>query len=350
MRIPHKPSTAKCTLSMYIAFLLSEPKSANCQRLSEVIEISHDSANRFLLRENYTPADLFNEVKPHIRLENGSLSVDDTVIDKPYANLEKWDLLGWFWSGKHKRPVKGLNLITLYYTDPAGKQVPVNYRIYNKSEGKTKNDYFLEMLDEVIAWGLRPAWVPGDSWYSALNNLTAIRNYAIGFMFAIENNRLVAIEGGKSCQVRTMEIPENGQSAYLKGFGEVVIFRTIFKNEYRYYVMFKAKQEDCKRLILSDFISVHDCHWNIERYHRTVKQVCNIESFQVRTSICIQNHIFSALAAFVQLEFMRTEEHIDNWYRLRRDLFNEVMSKFIQSREIPDGVPFITPLLTSVNA
>ena len=27
----------------------------------------------------------------------------------------------------------------------------VNYRIYDKSEGKTKNDYFREMLIEVLA-------------------------------------------------------------------------------------------------------------------------------------------------------------------------------------------------------
>ena len=29
--------------------------------------------------------------------------------------------------------------------------MPVNYRIYDKSEGKTKNDYFREMLIEVLA-------------------------------------------------------------------------------------------------------------------------------------------------------------------------------------------------------
>ena len=29
----------------------------------------------------------------------------------------------------------------------------VNYRVYDKSEGKTKNDYFREMLIEVLAWG-----------------------------------------------------------------------------------------------------------------------------------------------------------------------------------------------------
>jgi hypothetical protein len=61
-------------------------------------------------------------------------------------------LVGHFWSGKHHRSVKGINLITLYYTDIKGHHLPVNYRIYNKLDNKTKNDYFLDMLDEVILW------------------------------------------------------------------------------------------------------------------------------------------------------------------------------------------------------
>ena len=74
MRIPTKMSTAKCDLSLYILFILGEPKFPNCQRLSEVMPISHDGANRFLLREDYAPADLFNEIKGRIVLENGALS------------------------------------------------------------------------------------------------------------------------------------------------------------------------------------------------------------------------------------------------------------------------------------
>ncbi len=37
MRTLTKPSTANCTLSMYIAFLLSEPKNATCTRLSDIL-------------------------------------------------------------------------------------------------------------------------------------------------------------------------------------------------------------------------------------------------------------------------------------------------------------------------
>jgi len=54
----------------------------------------------------------------------------------------------------------------LYYTDIQGKHHPLNFRVVDKAEGKTKNDYFQYMLTEVLTWGLEPAFVTGDSWYS----------------------------------------------------------------------------------------------------------------------------------------------------------------------------------------
>jgi len=51
----------------------------------------------------------------------------------------------------------------LYYTDFKGKSIPVNYRIYNKQENKTKNDYLREMITEVLSWGLKPTYVTTDA-------------------------------------------------------------------------------------------------------------------------------------------------------------------------------------------
>ena len=64
MRTISKPSTAKCTLEHYTAFLLAEAQSAGCVRLSEVSagEFAHDAATRFLSREEFSPKDLFEEV------------------------------------------------------------------------------------------------------------------------------------------------------------------------------------------------------------------------------------------------------------------------------------------------
>lgn len=77
MRILTKTSTARCNLDMYTSYLLSEPDYTSCSRLSAIMHnISHDSVNRFLERENYTPVDLFNAIKNEIAFEQGILSID----------------------------------------------------------------------------------------------------------------------------------------------------------------------------------------------------------------------------------------------------------------------------------
>ncbi len=58
---------------MYIGYLLSTPKSPSGCHLSEVMGIPHDSVNRFLQRETYSPQDLFNEVKTGLNLKGGVL-------------------------------------------------------------------------------------------------------------------------------------------------------------------------------------------------------------------------------------------------------------------------------------
>jgi hypothetical protein len=183
MRTLSKPSTAKCTLEHSTAFLLAESQSAGCVRLSEVSdgEFAHDAANRFLNREEFSPRDLFEELRPLIELEGGILSVDDTVLDKPYSQEGKTELVGYFWSGLHGKAVKGINLVTLFHADEKGVRVPVNFRVVDKAQGKTKNDLFREMVEEVLAWGLAPAIVTADSWYSGVENLRFLRDQGLKF-------------------------------------------------------------------------------------------------------------------------------------------------------------------------
>ena len=330
MRERSKPSTAKCTCSLYILFLLAEPKYVSCVRLAEVIGgVSHDSVNRFLLRENYSPRDLFEEVKDHLILDGGIASGDDSVLDKPYRDPERTDLMGYFWSGKHKRTVKGINLITLYYTDITGTSYPVNFRIYDKREGKTKNEYFRDMVAEVKSWGLKLAWVTGDSWYSGIENLKFLRNEKVGFLFGIADNRQVSIERGTQVQVQTLTVPESGLVVYLKEFGWVKVFCQSFKNEVRYYILYRPDETDLRQLNRQDFRQIHDSHWQIESFHRVIKQVCNIERFQVRTESAIRTHFFCALQAFCKLQTMRVEGLIDNLYQVSRQLFVPVIRQFI---------------------
>ncbi len=87
MRETSKPSTAQCNLEHYTLFLLSEPKHGGCSRLAEILgDVSHDSVNRFLLRERYEPKDLFAIVKEII---NGS--PDKEVIS--FCYIRKYNIV-----------------------------------------------------------------------------------------------------------------------------------------------------------------------------------------------------------------------------------------------------------------
>jgi hypothetical protein len=45
--------------------------------------------------------------------DGGLLILDDTTLDKPYAN--EIEHVTWHWSGKHNDVVKGINLLTLLW-------------------------------------------------------------------------------------------------------------------------------------------------------------------------------------------------------------------------------------------
>ena len=246
MRTLTKPSTALCTLEHYTAFLLAEAQSAGCVRLSEVSggEFAHDAANRFLNREEFGPGDLFEEMRPLIVLEGGALSVDDTVLDKPHSQEGKTELVGYFWSGLHGRAVKGVNLVTLFYGEIGGMRVPVNFRVVDKAEGKTKNDLFQEMVSEVLGWGLAPAIVTADSWYSGVENLRFLRDQGLSFMIALEKNRTVSEHQGEHVRVENVALPESGKAMYLRHFGWVSVFRTVDKNaDVRHYAVFNPRKK-----------------------------------------------------------------------------------------------------------
>ncbi len=283
--------------------------------------MSHDSVNRFLLREQYEPKDLFDELKLFINFKGGTLSGDDSIIDKPYSDPKLTKLIGYYWSGKHHKTVKGICLITLYYTDGEGKSLPINYRLYDKEENKTKNDYLREMISEVLKWVVEPKYITTDAWYASKENLKFFKDKKLGFLVGVAKNRLCSINGEKNTHISKLQIPDEGLIVHLKNFGEVKVFCKNFKNEEsRYYIMYSEKKEELLVFNREDFKKLNLIHWGIECYHRAIKQVCGIERFMVRTSEAIKTHFFSAIRAFTQLELMRSEKLINSWYEIQRNL------------------------------
>ena len=142
-------SQAKVQPEDYVQFLLASPLQYTCTEAARVqpqqgAPPAHDSFTRLLTRLEPDPETLWTEARPQIRLAEGILVLDDSTLDKPYA--WKMDLVGWHWSGKHHRVVKGINLLTLVWTD-GDRHVPCDYDVYDKAhDGQSKNDLFAKQL------------------------------------------------------------------------------------------------------------------------------------------------------------------------------------------------------------
>jgi hypothetical protein len=53
------------------------------------------------------------------------------------------------------------------------------------------------------------------------------------------------------------------------------------KDQPRHYAVHLPDSEPLAAFDRKAFRRWHDQHWHIEQYHRTVKQVCHIEHFQI---------------------------------------------------------------------
>src|SRR5262249_26228086 len=99
------------------------------------------------------PETLWLEARSQVRLQEGVLVLDDTVLDKPHAR--HIDLVGRHWSGKHKKVVQGIDLVSLVWTD-GDRIVPCDYRVYHDAKPATKTAHCRAMVHVAHARGLKP--------------------------------------------------------------------------------------------------------------------------------------------------------------------------------------------------
>src|SRR5436305_1290595 len=121
----------RCTASDYIDFLLATPRVVSATEAARVQpdrphKPAHDAFTRLLHRLEPDPQELWREVGPLVPRRGGLLILDDSVLDKPYAR--HMGLVGRFWSGKHKRIVKGIDLVTLLWIDGDGLWPSIYHR------------------------------------------------------------------------------------------------------------------------------------------------------------------------------------------------------------------------------
>ena len=284
----------------YINFVIATPRQITATEAERVQPESqnapaHDAFTRLLTRLEPDAETLWRDSKTQVDLSDGLLVVDDSTLDKPYSARN--DLVYRHYSGKHGAVVSGINLITLLWTD-GDRAVPCDYRIFDKdTDRKTKNDHFSEMIMKAYERGFSPKMVCFDSWYSSLDNLKLVRGLGWHFLTRLKSNRQVNPQGKGLKAVSEIEIDESGLIVWLKGFGEIKVFRLIDRNgNAQHWATNKIEMSDLERVKYASF------SWQIEQFHRGIKQFCLIERAQCRRRRPWQNHSNLCLRAFLRIE------------------------------------------------
>jgi len=285
----------------YIDFLIATPKVCSATEAARVqpegsTGPAHDAFTRLLHRLEPDAAVLWRETAGQVERHRGVLVIDDSTLDKPYA--EKIALVQRHWSGQHHTVVGGINRITLLWTE-GDRHVPVDYRVYDKAgDDLTKNDHFQALIETAHARGFRPERVVFDSWYGSLENLKRLRGVGWTWLTRLKANRLVNPDRSGLRPVARVETDHQGVVVHLKGYGLIRLFSIVAPDGDReYWATNDLKMAALARVRFAGYA------WAIEHYHRGIKQFCGVERAQVRAARAQRNHIGLALRAFLRLEW-----------------------------------------------
>lgn len=339
----------KVLLDLYSDYLLSSFSLATATGLASMVDnaYSHDQITRFLGQERYEQKQYWRVIKPVVRQverDDAAVLVDDTLEEKPYS--DESELVTYHYDHSQGRSVKGINIVNFVYqvTTPKGEEIsiPVSYEVVTKSEifqdpktGKykrrsqlSKNELVrqrLKILSQINQ--LRFKYVINDIWFSSKENMTWIKQELHKeFVMAVKDNRLVALSEQDKQQGRFVTLadldlrPGQCRLVYLKGVSfPVIVAKQVFINQDGSTGTLYLVSSDTS-LTYTQVTTIYQKRWNVELFHKSLKQNAALERSPTKTIRAQCNHIFAAMVAVIKLECLKLT-YQTNHFALKAKLY-----------------------------
>lgn len=311
-------SRSLCSKDLYCTFLRVTSQRYSALSLSEVspVEVSHDSISRWLEEKKCQPKDIWQEVRNQVLETKGVLIADDTILNK--SRSEKIELVRWQYSGTEHDIVRGIGMLNLLWVNEEDEVCPVDVRIYEpKEDGKTKNDHFRELLQRAKRKGVNPTAVIADSWYSSLDNLKCVRDIGWNWVMGLRKNRSV----NRKEKLENLLIPDEGVRIHLRGYGWINVFRFVATNGRTDYIgtnIESPTREHIKTLVRK--------RWEIEVFHRELKQTCGLEHCQSRTGRAQRNHIVLSVLTWIKSANVRRRDDL-SFYQQQWNVIKQAITR-----------------------
>lgn len=326
------------TKEQYIEFIISTPVNYTATHLAaHISDLSHDSVSDFLRNERITPKSVWEAAKTLINdIPESYLIVDDSVQEKPHA--QAIELVDYHYSGNKHDVVRGIDIVNLVHSSGDGNYFPIDYRIYARSYDKqTKNDHFLAMLKSAFeVRNIQAKYVLFDSWYARIDNLKYIHNQGRFFVTTLKVNRLVSLSPDTGyIHLETIDwTPDRrrfGVRIKLKDIPFYMqLFKVVAKNGDIAWLITNERVEE----ITTDIIrGRNDVRWDIECFHRELKQLTGIEKCQAQRAWSQRNHIACCYHAWIALK-VYADKCKKSLYRVHSELLSNYLTAELKNPRI----------------
>jgi IS4 transposase len=330
-------------LDLYSDYLISSFGQTTATGLAALLDgtVSHDRVQRFLAGTQRTSAELWHVVKPHVRAiqsDDGVLIIDDSIAEKPYTDEN--DIVCWHYDHAKDCAVKGINFLTALYHSQA-VSLPVGFVIVAKTEhyldkkdGKpkrrspvSKNEHYQNLAQQAVTNQIPFKYVLNDVWYASADNMMFIKHTLHKeFIMPLKANRKVALsladkQHGHYARVDTLELePKAVQEVYLEGVDfPMVLIKQVFVNDDGSIGIQYLVTSDTT-LSYDDLTTLYRKRWNVEPYHKSLKQNASLEKSPTQTVRTQTNHFFAAVCGYIKLELLKGTTHL-NHFALKSKLY-----------------------------
>ena len=257
--------------------------------------------------------------------EEGVLIVDDSISEKPYTDEN--EIICWHYDHTTGRTLKGINFDSALYHH-AGLSLPVDYHLVAKTEtdtdaktGKpkrrspiTKNAVYQRMVRQAIANQIPFRYGLNDVWFASAENMPLVHDdLKREFVMPLKCNRKVALslkakQRGQYVRVESLSLEaETVMAIYVEAVTfPLLLVKQHFTNEDGTVAFLYLVTSDLL-LTYSQITTLYRKRWNVEHFHKSLKQNVALAQSSTKTVTTQSNHLFASLCAYLKLEmFKRT--------------------------------------------
>ena len=206
----------------------------------------------------------------------------------------------------------------------------------------SKNTLVLERLRTLVQFNrLVFRYVLWDTWFHSKDNLDFVHHQLNNFfVVALKSNRTVSLnkEGkqqGKFTKIEELDLqPNQTYKVCLKGLDfEVSLIKQVFTNKDGSTGELFLITNDLE-LNYESICTIYQKRWNVETFHKSLKQNAGLEKSPTKYEVTQSNHIFASMIAYCKLEILKFKENMNHFQLKNRLYIQAVKAAFDELQNI----------------